>query len=74
MAAHRATPQRIFIAFLIVCGVHAVQAGKILIATTPIGKSHLMNLMKIATEIEHRGNTVMVILSSLEILRRMRLL
>lgn len=38
----------------------AAQAGKILIATTPIGKSHMMNLKKIAKEVEQRGNTVMV--------------
>ena len=38
----------------------AAQAGRVLIATTPVGKSHMMNLKKIAKEVEQRGNTVMV--------------
>ena len=45
---------------LLACMCHASQAGKVIIASTPVGKSHMMNLKKIATEIEQRGNTVMV--------------
>lgn len=41
-------------------GVITAQSGNILIASTPMGKSHLMNLKKIATEVERRGNSVMV--------------
>ena len=40
--------------------ISAAQAGKILIATTPVGKSHMMNLKKIAKEVDLRGHRVMV--------------
>ena len=73
MATHRAALQRIFVIVLLVCGISASQAGKILIATTPIGKSHLMNLKKIAKEVEQRGNTIMVRLISVYIFYRGRL-
>ena len=45
---------------LIATGVVGAQAGKVIIATSPVGKSHLMNLKVIAKEIEQRGHSVMV--------------
>ncbi len=45
---------------IIASGVVSAQAGKVLIATSPVGKSHLMNLKIIAKELERRGNSVMV--------------
>ena len=61
MANHSMVVRRVVLVALLACVFHAAQAGKVIISTTPIGKRHMMNLKKIATEIEQRGNTVMVI-------------
>ena len=45
-------------------GIITAQARNVLIATTPIGKSHMMNLKKIADEIAQRGDSVMVRIST----------
>ena len=45
---------------LIATGVLNAQAEKVLIATSPVGKSHLMNLKVLAKEMEQRGHSVMV--------------
>ena len=66
MANHLAALRHLIILTLLVCGTCAAQAGKILIATTPVGKSHMMNLKKIAKEVEQRGNSVMVSLYVLQ--------
>lgn len=60
MAAHGAALRHLIILSLLACSICASQAGKVLIAVTPIGKSHMMNLKKIAKEVEQRGNSVLV--------------
>ena len=55
---------------LLGCFICIVQAGKVLISTTPVAMSHMMNLKKIAIEVEQRGNSVMVSLLSLVQLSR----
>ena len=52
--------KRCLLIVLLACILIGSQAAKVLVATTPVGKSHMMNLKMIAMEVERRGHSVMV--------------
>ncbi len=60
MADHAGAFTQVCTVSLFLCLIPVSQAGKILIATTPVGKSHMLNLKKIAKEVEERGTIIMV--------------
>ena len=60
MSANAQAAKRCLLIILLACTAIYSQAAKVLVATTPVGKSHMMNLKTIAKEVEQRGHSVKV--------------